>query len=55
MILSHQLPSESRFFAHFVGTEEPSVEVPLSPVEGPAIRDYIEYVSNRAEMDLPHS
>lgn len=35
MILAHQLLSERRFFAQFVGTEEPAVDELLPPGESP--------------------
>jgi uncharacterized damage-inducible protein DinB len=41
-ILVHQLLSERRFFAQFVGTEEPPVEELLPPGEKPAVAAYIE-------------
>src|SRR6516225_7364519 len=41
-ILVHQLLSERRFFAQFVGTEEPSVEELLPPGDKPKVPPYIE-------------
>ena len=41
-ILVHQLLSERRFFAQFVGTEEPPVEELLPPGEKPVVQAYIE-------------
>ena len=41
-ILVHQLLSERRFFAQFVGTEEPPVEELLPPGEKPIVQAYIE-------------
>jgi hypothetical protein len=41
-ILAHQLLSERRFFAQFVGTEEPPVEELLPPGEKPVVQAYIE-------------
>jgi uncharacterized damage-inducible protein DinB len=41
-ILVHQLLSERRFLAQFVGTEEPSVEELLPPGEKPVVQAYIE-------------
>jgi uncharacterized damage-inducible protein DinB len=41
-ILVHQLLSERRFFAQFVGTEEPSVEELLPPGEKPVVQAYID-------------
>jgi uncharacterized damage-inducible protein DinB len=42
MILAHQLLSERRFFAQFVGTEEPAVEELLPPGESPDTQGYID-------------
>src|SRR5215475_1532816 len=39
-ILAHQILSERRFFAQFVGTEEPPVEELLPPGEKPGVRAY---------------
>src|SRR5215831_8848734 len=41
-ILVHQILSERRFFAQFVGTEEPPVEELLPSSEKPAVRAYID-------------
>src|SRR5262249_60295863 len=41
-ILVHQLLPERRFFAQFVGTDEPPVEELLPPGEKPAVQAYIE-------------
>jgi hypothetical protein len=41
-ILVHQLLSELRFFAQFVGTEEPPVEDLLLPGEKPVVEAYID-------------
>jgi len=41
-ILAHQLLSERRFFAQFVGIDEPAVEELLPKVEKPTARDYID-------------
>ena len=41
-ILAHQLLSERRFFAQFVGTEEPPVEELLPPGEKPVVQAYTE-------------
>src|SRR5262249_58176470 len=40
-ILVHQLLSERRFFAQFVGTEEPPVGELLPPGEKPVVQAYI--------------
>jgi uncharacterized damage-inducible protein DinB len=42
MILAHQLLSERRFFAQFVGTDEPAVEELLPNGEAPAAQAYID-------------
>src|ERR1700738_3973818 len=41
-ILVHQLLSERRFFAQFVGTEEPPAEELLPPREKPVVQAYID-------------
>ena len=41
-ILVHQLLSERRFFAQFVGTEEPPVEELLPAGEKPVVQAYID-------------
>jgi uncharacterized damage-inducible protein DinB len=41
-IMVHQILSERRFFAQFVGTEEPPVEELLPPGEKPLVQVYIE-------------
>src|SRR4249920_1391082 len=41
-IMVHQLLSERRFFAQFVGTNEPPVEELLPSGEKPAVQTYIE-------------
>src|SRR5438128_5203554 len=41
-IFNHQLLSERRFFAQFVGTEEPPVEELLPAGEAPAVAAYLE-------------
>ena len=41
-ILVHQLLSERRFFAQFVGTEEPPVEELLPAGETPGVQAYID-------------
>ena len=52
-ILVHQLLSERRFFAQFVGTEEPPVEELLPPGEQPAVAAYIERYVGLARRRLP--
>ena len=41
-ILVHQLLSERRFFAQFVGTEEPPVEELLPPGDKAAVSAYLD-------------
>src|SRR5262249_52431241 len=41
-ILVHQLLSDRRFFAQFVGTEEPPVEELLPPGGDPAVSAYLD-------------
>ena len=52
-ILVHQLLSERRFFAQFVGTEEPPVEELLPPGEKPVVSAYIEKYVSLAKRRLP--
>jgi uncharacterized damage-inducible protein DinB len=52
-ILVHQLLSERRFFAQFVGTEEPPVEELLPPGEKPVAQAYIEKYVWLAKGRLP--
>jgi hypothetical protein len=52
-ILVHQLLSERRFFAQFVGTEEPPVEELLPPGEKPTVAAYIEKYVGLAKLRLP--
>src|SRR5262244_1335717 len=42
MILTHQLLSERRFFAQFVGIEEPPAEELLPPGDKPGVQAYID-------------
>ena len=42
MILAHQLLSERRFFAQFVGTDEPAVDELLPPGDAPSVQAYID-------------
>jgi hypothetical protein len=53
MILVHQLLSERRFFAQFVGTEEPPVEELLPPGDNPSVGAYIERYVGLARRRLP--
>ena len=41
-ILVHQILSERRFFAQFVGTEEPPVEELLPPGDQPPVQAYLD-------------
>src|SRR5689334_17769518 len=41
-ILVHQILSERRFFAQFVGTEEPPVEELLPPGDRPPVGSYLD-------------
>jgi uncharacterized damage-inducible protein DinB len=52
-ILVHQLLSERRFFAQFVGTHEPPVEELLPPGDAPAVAAYIEKYIGLARKRLP--
>src|SRR6516162_6207515 len=52
-ILVHQLLSERRFFAMFVGTEEPPVEELLPPGEKPTVQAYIEKYVWLVRLRLP--
>jgi uncharacterized damage-inducible protein DinB len=52
-ILTHQLLSERRFFAEFVGLEEPPVEALLPAGERPPVRDYLDRYAALAKRRLP--
>ncbi len=52
-ILTHQLLSERRFFAQFVGTEEPPVEDLLPLGDKPTVQDYIDKYVWLARRRLP--
>jgi uncharacterized damage-inducible protein DinB len=52
-ILVHQLLSERRFFAQFVGTEEPPVEELLPSSEKPVVVAYIEKYIGLVRRRLP--
>ena len=52
-ILVHQLLSERRFFAQFVGTEEPPVEALLPSGDRPVVQAYIERYIGLARRRLP--
>jgi uncharacterized damage-inducible protein DinB len=53
LILVHQLLSERRFFAQFVGTEEPPAEELLPPGEKPVTQAYIDNYISLAQRRLP--
>src|SRR5262249_33436056 len=52
-ILVHQLLSERRFFAEFVGTVEPAVEELLPEGDRPAVAAYLEKYVGLAKLRLP--
>ena len=52
-ILTHQILSERRFFAQFVGTQEPAVDQLLPPGDKPAVGAYIEKYVELARLRLP--
>jgi uncharacterized damage-inducible protein DinB len=52
-IFVHQLLSERRFFAQFVGTDEPPVEELLPADEKPAVGDYLAEYVRLAKRRLP--
>src|SRR6476661_2471563 len=52
-IMVHQLLSERRFFAQFVGTNEPPVEELLPSGEKPNVAMYIEKYVWQAKLRLP--
>ena len=52
-ILVHQILSERRFFAQFVGTDEPPVEGLLPPGERPPAHDYLDRYVALAKGRLP--
>ncbi len=52
-ILVHQLLSERRFFAQFVGTEEPPVEVLLPAGEKPFVQAYLDKYVWLVKQRLP--
>ncbi len=53
-ILVHQLLSERRFFAQFVGTEEPPVEELLPPGDKPTVNAYLDKYIWLTRQRLPH-
>jgi uncharacterized damage-inducible protein DinB len=52
-ILTHQLLSERRFFAQFIGTLEPAAEEVLPPGERPAVSAYLDRYVALAKARLP--
>lgn len=52
-IMVHQILSERRFFAQFVGTREPPVEELLPPGEKPCVQVYIDKYLWLAKQRLP--
>ncbi len=52
-ILVHQLLSERRFFAQFVGTTEPEVDTLLPPGDAPPAAAYVERYVALARLRLP--
>ena len=52
-ILVHQILSERRFFAQFVGTEEPPVEELLPPGDQPPVQAYLDKYVGLAKRRLP--
>ena len=52
-ILTHQILSERRFFAEFIGLAEPPVESLLPPGEAPGVAAYIERLVALARARLP--
>jgi uncharacterized damage-inducible protein DinB len=52
-ILAHQILSERRFFAQFVGTKEPPAEDLLPPGETPLVQAYIDKYLWLAKQRLP--
>jgi uncharacterized damage-inducible protein DinB len=52
-ILVHQILSERRFFAQFVGIQEPPVEELLPPSDHPAVQAYLDRYVTLAKLRLP--
>jgi uncharacterized damage-inducible protein DinB len=52
-ILVHQILSERRFFAQFIGTEEPPVEGLLPSGERPPVQAYLDQYVSLAKRRLP--
>jgi uncharacterized damage-inducible protein DinB len=51
-ILKHQILSEARFFAEFIGLTEPAAESLLPPGEAPPVQEYIGRVISLARARL---
>jgi uncharacterized damage-inducible protein DinB len=52
-ILVHQILSERRFFAQFVGIQEPPVEELLPPGDQPTVESYLDRYIALAKLRLP--
>jgi len=52
-IFTHQILSERRFFAQFVGFEEPAPDTLLPTGEAPAVADYVDRYVALAKLRLP--
>jgi uncharacterized damage-inducible protein DinB len=52
-IMAHQILSERRFFAQFVGIDEPPVDQLLPPGEAPPVAAYIDKYLGLAKARLP--
>jgi uncharacterized damage-inducible protein DinB len=52
-ILTHQILSERRFFAEFIGLAEPPVETLLPAGDWPSVQAYVERVLKLARARLP--
>ncbi|HEX5442599.1 MAG TPA: DinB family protein [Pirellulales bacterium] len=52
-IMAHQILSERRFFAQFVGLDEPAAETLLPPGDAPRVQQYIDQYARLARQRLP--
>ena len=52
-IMTHPFLSERRFFAQFVGTEEPEVDHLLPENKSPKVQDYIDKYLEQVRLRLP--
>ena len=52
-ILVHQILSERRFFAQFVGTEKPPVEELLPPGDQPPVQAYLDKYVGLGKRSIP--